>query len=569
MFSTRFSRREQPAWRTIVLACLILIAITRPSIATAAQDPAADADAQAILQAVRAFGDNVLAFGRDTYGPKHTPLFVDGIDIVTHQAVQWKSKNGQEWALSDLGNQQNLMRTLCGLSALTGNPQYKAAAKAATHYAFDHLRNGKLLAWGGHMAYNATADTIVFAEDKGPVHELKAHYPYYELMWEVDPAETRLMIENIWNSHVLDWRKLDFNRHGNPKKMDRPWDHPYDGGPVFFDGKGLTFINAGSDLYYAAAMLSKLEGGAPEPLAWAKRLAHRYVETRDPKTGIGGYQFSQCPEAWCDDVGKLRGDRAQYQYAPDFPGHHVVEGTLFPAYGNTPHSRIQVCNLAIAEALGESGKEFKQWAVEEMTAWGKSAYRKADNSFIPMLTDGTSMEGYVIKKDGYYGSKGRVLTAGHGGAEEFWAYARGYQMTGDPFMWEMARTIAAANQYGELGEAGNKAPALNLKTTCADTQALLGFLALHEKLGGTVCLDMARAIGRNILKQRFVAGYFGVGRGGAKARFDAIEPLALLQLAATIQGRLAEVPTYPGGEGFFAAAYDGLGHKYDAQFLYR
>ena len=76
-------------------------------------------------------------------------------------------------------------------------------------------------------------------------------------------------------------------------------------------GKGLTFINAGSDLIYAAAMLSKFTSD-PKPLEWAKRLAYRYVETRDPKTGIGGYQFSQMASAWCDDVGKITGDRAIY-----------------------------------------------------------------------------------------------------------------------------------------------------------------------------------------------------------------------------------------------------------------
>lgn len=29
------------------------------------------------LDAVREFADNVLKYGRDTYGPKHTPLFVE------------------------------------------------------------------------------------------------------------------------------------------------------------------------------------------------------------------------------------------------------------------------------------------------------------------------------------------------------------------------------------------------------------------------------------------------------------------------------------------------------------
>ena len=41
------------------------------------------------LNAVREFADNVLKYGRDTYGPKHTPLFVDGLNVHTREPVKW------------------------------------------------------------------------------------------------------------------------------------------------------------------------------------------------------------------------------------------------------------------------------------------------------------------------------------------------------------------------------------------------------------------------------------------------------------------------------------------------
>jgi len=37
----------------------------------------APADPNRYLSAVREFADNVLKYDRDTYGPKHTPLFVN------------------------------------------------------------------------------------------------------------------------------------------------------------------------------------------------------------------------------------------------------------------------------------------------------------------------------------------------------------------------------------------------------------------------------------------------------------------------------------------------------------
>src|SRR5262249_6593056 len=125
----------------------------------------------------------------------------------------------------------------------------------------------------------------------GP-HELKCHYPYYEFMWEVDPEGTRRYIEAFWNAHIYDWDVLDFSRHGKyDLEMGALWDHPYKGGPIFFVGRGLTFINCGSDLYYAAALLHRFTGDA-RPLVWAKRLNERFLQTRNPVTGMGGYQFT-------------------------------------------------------------------------------------------------------------------------------------------------------------------------------------------------------------------------------------------------------------------------------------
>ena len=124
-------------------------------------------------------------------------------------------------------------------------------------------------------------------------------------------------------------------------------------------------------------------------------------------------------------MGKIRGDRAQYQYGDDFKGHRVVEGTLFPCYGDTPEVEPQVGGLLLGDRLGEAGRDFTRWVVEELTAWGKSAYRKKDNAFIPMLTDGTSMEGYVCKKDGYFGPEGPGAPRGASRAGPFLALRLG------------------------------------------------------------------------------------------------------------------------------------------------
>jgi pectate lyase len=524
--------------------------------------PCLAADAAKYIAPVRTFAGQALKHGKDVYGPQHTPLFVDGLNVDTLEPVTWKQRNGREWILSDLGNQQIFFRTLAGLTALTGEPAYKRAAVEATRYALDHLREGGLLMWGGHVTYNASDDVIFAAEDKSKVHELKNHYPFYELFWEVDPAATKDLIEEMWNGHILNWGNLDFNRHATHQPRGALWKNEYRGGPVFFWGQGLTFINAGSDLYFAAAMLSKFTGD-PAPLVWSKRLAKRYVETRNPKTGIGGYQFSQT-NAWCDSVGKILGDRAIYQYGDDFKGRHVVEGTLFPCYGNTPEIHPRVCQFYLGEMLGEQGKEFTQWSLEELTAWGKSAYRESDHSFIPMLTDGTSMEGHVAKKEGYFGPQGKVMKAGRAGPRDFWTYALAARMTGDGFMWRMTRSIAQGNEFGDIGAKTDARPKLNLATPEAEPTALLGFLELHRKTRRPEFLSMAQRIGDNLLAARYHKNFFTLGKDRLYAKFDRLEPLALLHLAAAMLGKPGLVPIYNGGSGFFAAAYGDRDSVYDS-----
>src|SRR4030042_1452631 len=152
----------------------------------------------------------------------------------------------------------------------------------AIKYAFENLRNPNgLLYWGGHAAYDAGADRPCGSDN----HELKSLYPYYELMWEVNPQATKQFIEAFWSAHILDWADLEMNRHGSLSgTLEKPWDYEYNGGPVFFEGKGISFSSTGNDLSYGAAMLTKLSG-EKVPLDWAKRLSHRYVETSNPDVG--------------------------------------------------------------------------------------------------------------------------------------------------------------------------------------------------------------------------------------------------------------------------------------------
>jgi len=374
-------------------------------------------------------------------------------------------------------------------------------------------------------------------------------------------------IDALWESHVVNWDNLEFSRHGEPvipSAGSRIWNRPYAHEPVFFRGVGLTFINAGSDLYYAAAMRF-LFSGDEEPLLWAKRLAGRYAETRHPSTGLGGYQFSLSILPGPNG----RGDRAIDQFGEQLREHRPIEATLSVARQIfTIAGTSAICRMTLADALGERGREFGQWAVEDLLAYGEHAYDDADHSFHPILTNGTRLTGLVMEKSGYYGKAGDTLKAAPAGALMLWSYAMGYRQTKDRRLWRTAGSIARGLGLGAIGESPDGQPALAVNGGFSHPMGIFAMLELYRATGHPAYLTAAVRIGDNILEQRFHRGYFLPGVSHIYAKLDAIEPLALLHLAAALRGKTESVPAYPAGSAFFSAPFDGFGHQTDNSFIY-
>jgi len=531
-------------------------------------------DSTKYLDAVRTFADNVLKYGRDTYGLKHTPLFVDGLNVHTHEPVKWITPDGEEWVLSNFASQQNLFRTLDGLSNISGDPEYRKAAEEAIKYAFEHLQSPSgLFYWGGHSSYDAQADKPC---GRG-THELKGFYPYYELMWEVNPKATRQFIEAFWAGHILDWSSLSMNRHyyEMSEPLKRSWDHKYDPAPVF-KGGGFSPSSTGGDLYYAGAWLGKFTG-EKKPLTWAKRLAYRYVETRHPNTGISARVFTVFSGTKVQSNDEVLRKLKPVPYTFPWQGHanralwesHFGYDTPSPGTMVNRVTAPWICQLMLGELLGSNAKEFIQWSLEELTAWGNVAYRREDNTFVPMCYDGTVVEGYVCKEDCRLGLKGSRLEAVPVKITELWAYTLAYCLTKDAFMWEMARNIALANDCGDLGAIVDDQPKLNFQTALSDPYAMVVFLELHRRTGKDAFLKMAQRIGDNILTHRFYNGFISPDGQYTFTKLDVIDPLALLHLhAALIGDKSMSVPTVWPGTSFFEEAYRSKDPVDDNQLIY-
>jgi pectate lyase len=506
-------------------------------------------EAEPFLAAVARHADAVLREGRGRWGQTSPALFADALNVVTRQPPRWlHPADGHEMVLSNAANQQDLFRTLVGLSALTGEERYAAAAKDAVRACFAQARDpGDLLYWGGHWAYD-----LIGGEPFGmdSFHELKTHYPFYELMWSVDPGATRSFIEAFWDRHILDWGNLDMNRHGEygPRPPAAPpWSHSRDLAPVFFVGRGLSFKNTGSDLSYAAALLGRLTG-EPGPHRWALAMAQRYVDTRDPHSGLGGYQYSQ-----------IAGDRAALQFGAEF-GERAREHTVLDRMRATrTYGDIVLCQLALAECLGlgDAGASFLRWAREDLLAFARRAYDPETNTLHAILRDGTRLTPSDVKRPGYY--QPETFSPYPAGPLFFWAYAKAFRLTGDTFLGSTASAIARGLGLGDVQTAGITVPAAS-----NDAWTLLGLLELHRASRRSELLHAASAVGHNLLRDRFVADLFVTSAHHLHGRLGAEEPLALLHLVAALRGEAPEtVPTQLPGKKYFTAHWWKKGRTSD------
>jgi pectate lyase len=480
-------------------------------------------DPEEYIKAVKEFCDNVLKYGRDKYGPKHSPLFVDGIEIETKKPARYGKP-----ILSNLASQQNLLRTLCALSAVTGEEKYRQAAKECVAYAFEHVQDKKsgLLNWGGHNFYDVEKE-----KPFRKTHELKFHYPFYQFLWEVNPEKTKKFIEAFWKAHIYDWSNLAFNRHGNHKQAKAlagsdVWSEKYTGGKVpFVLPNKATFQNTGSDLFYSVALLSKFIGD-DKYLVWSKRLARRYVEIRDPKTGLGGNMFNITPYSNLADVSRV--------------------------------STFGICQLRIYEMLGDKkGKEFLKWAIEDMKAWTKYCYEPKDNTYKCVWINGkelTKRDRETVKEYGYDRRKA--------GISNFYTFAIGYKLSKDIKVWKTVRSIGKGCNLGDIGTP-DKPGALKMNTKSDSIDLIFALLELYKASGHRKYLELAKKAGDNCIKQSFNYGLFA-GKNAVYCKFNSRVPLALIHLYAALKNIDVKLPVDMAAGSYYHGSFKEIFRGYDS-----
>ncbi|MCB4321457.1 hypothetical protein KOE80_04460 [Alcaligenes sp. 13f] len=539
---------------------IAVMACTMAPIMAFAQGPTLP-DADMLIREVRDYVDRILVNAGDHYrGDAATPLLADGLNPHDGTQLSWVFPDGRSAVLSNFSAQQNFLRVLTGLSALTGTSAYRQRAVDLVRYHFDHYQDaGGLLIWGGHRFIDLKTLQPEGPSEKEQVHELKNAYPYYDLMFEVDTPATVRMIRAFWQAHVHNWRTLETSRHGEyGLGPGKGWEHEFEQPPPFQATKGLSFLNTGNDLIYAGLKLYQRENEAGA-LRWAQRLAQQYVLARDPGTGLGVYQFTQPLKRDTskddNDTHSKFGDRAQRQFGPEF-GPNALEGNmLLKGKTSTLYAENALMQLQAAQDLGAVGQDLLTWTLDGLKAFAKHAYQPQTNTFTPMLADGRDLSGYVLPRDGYYGKRGQVLEPYVAGGEFMLSYARAYRVDQDPVLWKVVRGIASAQGLGDLGSQPGHGMKLNIETDNDDPRAIFVLLDLYAASRRQEYLTLARAVAGNILDKRLHHGYFMPGPDYQYANIDAIEPYALLALAGVLADKPDAMPTFLNGAGFTEGAH--------------
>lgn len=523
------------------------------------------------LEVVKNYVDQVLESQRDIY--RGTPLLADAIDVETGELFKWRNEDDTFYVVSNLAVQQNFMGILRGLTGLTGESKYEDKAKEITKYMLENYRaENHLLYWGGHAFIDLQTGEAVGPANKTMPHELKGGYPNYDLLFKVDENKAKEFIEAFWNAHMYDWGELEVGRHGEYSGEAKPY--PFNHEFVYKEphraSKGLSFLNAGSDLIYAAAKYFE-HSQDKKALAWAEFLMKQYVDARNPETGLGAYQFTQ-PMKQIDptthhipdqDTNSKYGDRAVRQFGEDYP-NALETKMLIAGRAQTTYTTNVLMQIQLYKEIGEAAKQFKKWALEASLAFVKYMYNEKDCTIRQMMTDGTDLTGYILKKDGYYGPRGRILEPLPLTSTYLLTLARLYGVCKEEqevheedkkYIWQAIVSMARGLGIGELGDEPSASTILNLDTENADAITVLVLLELYQITGQESYKTMACKVGDNILERHYYKGYFLEEKDYIYNHLDRLEPLVLLTLEAVLQGKANCVPSFINGAAYIDGAY--------------
>ncbi|MBN1418602.1 MAG: VCBS repeat-containing protein [Planctomycetes bacterium] len=193
----------------------------------------------AFIDVVRRYADAMLEHGRDVYGEEKSGLFLSALDRMALEPLRFRpappggirreDRAGLPWQRLTGANpqlDQNLLRCLYTLTALTADPRYARAADHEIRWFFENTQSPAtgLLPWGEHLAWDAFLDRAI-SGGAAFNHEFARPWALWERTFALAREPSRRFALGLWEHQIANKKTGGFDRHA-----------PYDRhGPV--DGK--------------------------------------------------------------------------------------------------------------------------------------------------------------------------------------------------------------------------------------------------------------------------------------------------------------------------------------------
>jgi hypothetical protein len=292
------------------------------------------------LGVARRYADHMLEFGRDRYGPRHSPLFLNGLYRTAEARIldeplfmpqsesQRKKEAGKRAemvarypgrtftsfgefdfnrvtnypaALDKAGlhkvtvygcdpyEDQALYGLLDALTEMTGNGSYAAARKAALVWWFENTQGpAGLYPWGEHLGWDpVTEEPTYFAgRSKGlyhaAFHEIKNATPYLDVLSGVSIKRLEDYAWGVWQAHFWEKEKAWYDRHGDYLGEDNRRGEP---------GGFPAHLGAYFDLWTTAYLVSE-DGAFKAKMGDVMERVGGMMVRRSEKYGIYPYDFT-------------------------------------------------------------------------------------------------------------------------------------------------------------------------------------------------------------------------------------------------------------------------------------
>ena len=247
-------------------------------------------DAARYLQMAKAFADGMIQLGRDQYGERHSPAFVSTLDLRTMKMPSSTSEPTRRMYSSffraeDYSTSANpmyhidLYQLLEALTVLTGDPQYRNAARESIGWFFENTQSPAtgLMAWGEHLAWDLIEDKVTVGNIRdgklqvSDIHEFYGPWLHWKTTCEVAPDAARRFAGGLWEHQIYDHRTCDYSRHARYSKH----------GP----GRGYEFARqAGFYLDTWASVYRSTKD--PGLLIAVEKFLDAWWRRQDPDTGL-------------------------------------------------------------------------------------------------------------------------------------------------------------------------------------------------------------------------------------------------------------------------------------------